>query len=213
MKTEDLIATLADAPRPPSRATVSKRLGLALVASIATALLMLPTIPRNGVRLETAFLAQLFWVKVLLSLSMMAAGLWVTARLARPGLRVGRAWLALGFPVAAVWFAAVAILSGSPGTDRVDLVLGHTWRTCSLYIAQLSSLPLLMLFWAMRGLAVTRPVTAGVTIGLLAGAIGTLAYCLRCPETEVPCWATWYSLGMAVPALIGGVAGRWILRW
>lgn len=213
MKTEDLIATLVDAPRPPGRAAVGKRLSMALVASIATTLLMLPTIRDDVVRLDAALLTPLFWAKVLLPVSMTAAGLWITARLSRPGIDVGRAWLALGFPLAAVWFSAVAILLASPAEARPELVLGHTWRTCSFYIAELSSLPLLILFWAMRGLATTRPVVAGITIGLLAGAIGTLAYCFRCPETAVPFWATWYSLGMAVPALIGGLAGRWILRW
>ena len=213
MKTEDLIATLVDAPRPPGRAAVGKRLSLAIVASIATTLLILPTIRGGGVRLDAALLMPLFWVKVLLPFSMTVAGLWITVLLSRPGIDVGRAWIALCFPLAAVWLAAVVILLASPAAGRPELVLGHTWRTCSLYIVELSSLPLLVLLWAMRGLASTRPVATGVTIGLLAGAIGTLAYCFRCPETAVPFWATWYSLGMAVPALIGGLVGRWTLRW
>jgi hypothetical protein len=213
MKTEDLIAMLADAPRPPSRAVVGKRLGRALVASVAAALLLIQTIPVNGARLEGVVFTSLFWIKVLLPLSMTISGLWVTARLSQPGVAVERLWLALGFPLAAVWLAAAITLLASPAPARADLVLGHTWRTCSLYIAELSIPPLLLLFWAMRGLAATQPVAAGVATGLLAGAIGTLAYCFRCPETAVPFWATWYSLGMAVPALIGAMAGRWILRW
>ncbi|WP_395067975.1 NrsF family protein [Paraburkholderia silvatlantica] len=213
MKTEDLISVLVEAPRPPSRAVAGKRLGLALVASLITALLILQTIRGNPVRQGVSVLTPLFWVKVLLPLSMTTAGLWVTARLSRPGVGVGRAWLALGLPVVAVWLAAMAILLVSPAPARPELVLGHTWRTCSLYIVELSSLPLLLLLWAMRGLAATRPVATGVASGLLAGAIGTLAYCFRCPETAVPFWATWYSLGMAVPAVIGGLLGRWALRW
>lgn len=213
MNTEDLIAMLAEAPRPPSRAVAGQRLGRALVVSIVTALLLIQTIPVNGVRLEGVVFTPLFWIKVLLPLSMTVSGLWVTARLSQPGVEAGRWWLAFGFPLAAVWLAAVVTLLASPAPARADLVLGHTWRTCSLYIAELSILPLLLLFWAMRGLAATRPVAAGVATGLLAGAIGTLAYCFRCPETAVSFWATWYSLGMAVPALIGGIAGRWILRW
>ncbi|WP_028208602.1 DUF1109 domain-containing protein [Paraburkholderia nodosa] len=213
MKTEDLIVMLADAPRPPSRAVAGKRLGRALAMSIVTALLLIQTIPVSGVRLEGVVFTPLFWIKVLLPLSMTVGGLWVTSRLSQPGVEVGRLWLVLGLPMAAVWLAAVITLLASPTPTRTDLVLGHTWRTCSLYIAELSCLPLLILFWAMRGLAATQPVAAGVATGLLAGAIGTLAYCFRCPETAVPFWATWYSLGMAIPALIGGMAGRWILRW
>ncbi|WP_339385852.1 NrsF family protein [Burkholderia sp. Ac-20379] len=29
----------------------------------------------------------------------------------------------------------------------------------------------------------------------------------------VPFWAVWYSVGMLVPALIGGALGRHVLRW
>nr|WP_186071483.1 DUF1109 domain-containing protein [Burkholderia gladioli] len=96
---------------------------------------------------------------------------------------------------------------------RAGLLLGHTWRTCSLYIAGLSMPALAVLLHAMRGLAATRPVAAGRVAGLLAGAIGTLVYCLRCPETAVPFWALWYLVGMAVPALAGGLLGRRVLRW
>jgi hypothetical protein len=213
MKTEDLIAMLAEAPRPPSRAAAAKRLGRALVVSIVIALLLIQTIPVNEVRLEGVVFTPLFLAKVLLPLSMTASGLWLTARLSQPGVEVGRGWLAVGIPLAVVWLAAAVILLASPAPARADLVLGHTWRTCSLYIAGLSIPPLLLLLWAMRGLAATRPVAAGVATGLLAGAIGTLAYCFRCPETAVPFWAAWYSLGMAVPALIGAMAGRWVLRW
>ncbi|CAG9200466.1 hypothetical protein BGLA2_1400029 [Burkholderia gladioli] len=38
-------------------------------------------------------------------------------------------------------------------------------------------------------------------------------YCLRCPETAVPFWALWSLVGMAVPALAGGLLGRRVLRW
>jgi hypothetical protein len=62
-------------------------------------------------------------------------------------------------------------------------------------------------------LAPTRPTIAGAAIGLLAGAIGTLGYCLHCPEMHVPFWATWYLLGMAVPAAIGSLLGKSVLRW
>ncbi len=72
---------------------------------------------------------------------------------------------------------------------------------------------LAVLLHAMRGLAATRPVAAGRVAGLLAGAIGTLVYCLRCPETAVPFWALWYLVGMGVPALAGGLLGPRVLRW
>lgn len=49
--------------------------------------------------------------------------------------------------------------------------------------------------------------------GLLAGSTATLAYCLHCPEMQVPFWGAWYLLGMLVPTLVGALAGPRLLRW
>jgi len=68
-------------------------------------------------------------------------------------------------------------------------------------------------FWAMRGLAPTRPPLAGTAAGLLAGTVGALVYCLHCPEMGAPFIASWYLLGMLMPALLGAFLGRFLLRW
>ncbi|MBN3726725.1 DUF1109 domain-containing protein, partial [Burkholderia sp. Ac-20379] len=44
MKTDDLILNLVDAPRLPGRADVGRKLGLAVAAGLAAALLLLPVI-------------------------------------------------------------------------------------------------------------------------------------------------------------------------
>ena len=54
---------------------------------------------------------------------------------------------------------------------------------------------------------------AGAAAGLLAGATGALAYALHCQEMEAPFLAIWYLLGMLIPAALGALAGRWLLRW
>jgi hypothetical protein len=101
----------------------------------------------------------------------------------------------------------------APDETRVALVLGRTWRTCSLNIALLSLPGLIALLVALRSLAPTRLPLAGAMAGLLAGAVGALAYCLRCQEHAVPFWATWYLLGMAIPMAVGALLGRRVLRW
>jgi hypothetical protein len=68
-------------------------------------------------------------------------------------------------------------------------------------------------FWAMRGLAPTRPRLAGAAGGLLAGATATVAYCFHCPEMGVPFWAVWYLLGMLIPTLAGTALGPRLLNW
>jgi hypothetical protein len=68
-------------------------------------------------------------------------------------------------------------------------------------------------FWALRGLAPTRLRLAGACGGLLAGTIATAAYCVHCPEMQVPFWATWYTLGMLLPTAAGAALGPRLLRW
>ena len=65
---------------------------------------------------------------------------------------------------------------------------------------------------ALRGLAPTRPRAAGVAAGPAAGAIAASAYALHCDESTLPFLATWYVLGVAVPATLGALGPR-LLRW
>jgi len=216
MKTEYLISMLVFGPRAPSRAAVAKRLGSGVIFSVVAAVLTLLYVVPGGVNAAaiTAHLSMpLFWAKLSLPLSMSIAAVFVTARLSRPGVRVGHAWTALGVPIALVWVAAITALSLSPAGLRGAMILGHTWRTCSLHIALLSIPALIALQLAMRGLAPTRPALAGAAVGLLAGAIAALVYCLRCPEMAVPFWAIWYLVGMSLPALVGVLVGARALRW
>lgn len=216
METEALIRMLAHEPRAPSRGAVAKRMGRGTALSLAAALLMLVFVIPGGVD-STTLMARIstpvFWVKLMLPLSMLVASLRVAARLSRPGVRVGQAWTTLALPVALVWIAAIAVLAFAPDSARSALIFGHTWNTCSLHIALLSIPALAVLQFAMRGLAPTRPALAGAAAGLLAGSIGALTYCLRCPEMEVPFWATWYLLGMLLPTLVGVLTGPRVLRW
>jgi len=216
MKTDLLITALAQGPRAPSRAAVGRRLGSGVMFGVAAALLLLVFVVPGGIPTQ-ALVARLsmplFWAKLALPLSMTVAALAVVSRLSQPGVPTERAWKMLCVPVALVWLAALGTLANAPASLRAALVLGHTWQTCLPHIVLLSIPGLAALLTAMRGLAPTRPALAGAATGLLAGAIGALAYCLRCPEMEPPFWATWYLLGMAVPALVGALLGpRWI-RW
>jgi hypothetical protein len=213
MKTEDLILVLANGPRPRGRAAVGRRMGLGLAFSLSGAVLAL--LVGHGVHpdLRAMLATPVFWAKVALPLAMALAAVRVAVRLSQPGLTVGRAWISLALPLAIVWLVALLVLWIAPPGVRIAMLLGHTWRTCPFNIALLSLPALGAMLWAMRGLAPTRPTLAGAATGLLAGTIGALVYCLRCPEVHVPFWATWYPLGMAVPAVIGGVFGRSVLRW
>jgi hypothetical protein len=95
----------------------------------------------------------------------------------------------------------------------MSLVLGSSWQSCPVNITLLSLPALVLLLAIARSLAPTRPRLAGGAIGLLAGALGTLVYLLHCPELQAPFVATWYVLGMAIPAVLGALVGPRALAW
>jgi len=213
MKTDELITLLAAGEGPVDRHVLARRLTLALLAGTLAAVLM--TVSIYGVRSDLAQVAStpLFWAKLALPGSLALLGLWLTQRLARPGVRGGAAWGLLGMPLLLVWLGAAISLAGAPVEARADLVFGRTWRTCALNISLLSVPLFIAVFWALRGLAPTRLRQAGSAGGLLAGSTATLAYCLHCPEMQVPFWGTWYVLGMLLPTAFGAVLGPRLLRW
>jgi hypothetical protein len=67
--------------------------------------------------------------------------------------------------------------------------------------------------WAVRGLAPTRLAAAGLAAGACAGGLGAEIYAVACDETSAPFLAVWYTLGMAIVAALGAVAGSRLLRW
>lgn len=213
MKTQLLIVRLADDFRAPDRHALGRRFLVALSLGIAFALLGVTSI--WGVRpdLETVAPTPLFGAKLIFPVAMIALTIWIAARLAIPGAKTRPAWMMLIAANIVLWCATLSTVAAAAPGERVDLLLGHTWHSCSFRIAVLSVPALIAFSWAMRGLAPTRFREAGAAVGLLAGAIGTFTYTLRCPEMSVTFWAVWYSLGMAIPALISVITARLAFRW
>lgn len=213
MKTDDFISMLASGVTPVDRHALAKRFVVAVLVGLVTATLLVMIV--LGVRPDLATVAAtpIFWAKIAFPLSMMIGALSVVMRLARPGMTQGSGKLLIVAAIAAVWAGALYVLVAVAPDTRVAVILGKTWRVCALNITLLSIPGFIAVFWALRGLAPTRLKLAGACGGLLAGAMATLAYCLHCPEMEVPFWGVWYLLGMLVPTAIGALLGpRW-LRW
>jgi hypothetical protein len=213
MQTGQLIAMLARQSGPVAPGAVRRRYAAALAAGAAASLLLMLVL--MGLRRDLAQAVEdpMFWVKLGLPVALAGIALVAAARLARPGVRLGFAAEAALVPLGLIWLlAAAALVAAAPG-ERLGLVLGRSWTTCPFSIAMLSVPAFAAAFWAMKGLAPTRPALAGGFSGLLAGAIGAVAYSLHCPEMAPPFLGTWYVLGMALPAAAGAVAGPRLLRW
>jgi hypothetical protein len=213
VKTEQLASLLATGAEAVDSRWPVRRYLIAVLAGTALAVLinaewlgLRPTLARDGS-------VPMFWAKEAFCAALGAAGLVAVARLARPGSRLGRVRLALAAPVLAMWVLAAVALLAADAPDRAELIFGQTAGVCPFRIALLS-IPLLAgIFWAMRGLAPTRPRLAGAAGGFAAGAMGALVYSLHCPELAAPFLGTWYVLGMLIPTAVGAWVGPRLLRW
>ena len=112
------------------------------------------------------------------------------------------------------WRLAAILVPGALALGARSIEwLGQSAALCPWLIALLALPCLLALCYVMRRAAPTRLRWGGFCAGLLAGAISMLVYALHCPETGMAFVATWYTLGMCVPAAIGALVGPRLLRW
>ena len=213
MKTDDLIRLLAADTLPVARGAAPRRIGFSLVAGlpVAAAFMLL----FYGVRPDLSEAARfpMFWVKLLFPAAIGVAAFAALQRLARPGVRLGASWLALAVPVLLLWALAASSLADAPAGERMSMVWGQTWRSCSANIALVSVPVFIAAFAAVRSLAPTRLAWAGACAGAMAGGAGATVYALHCPELEAPFLAVWYVLGILLPVAAGALLGPRLLRW
>jgi len=213
MKTEQLIDLLSHGTEPVATRAVARRSTLTVLAGAVVAALMMLKIYGLNPQLVDLLAATDFWVKIAFTGVLSVAALITTLRLARPGDLVGVAmWWAVAAFVALWTIGADALIDAESGS-RATLVMGHTWRTCPLNIALLSTPIFVAVTLALRGLAPTRLRAAGAACGFFAGALGAFVYGWHCPELAAPFIGTWYVLGIAIPTAIGALLGPRLLRW
>lgn len=213
MKTSALIELLATgASAQPLRRVgphLARAVTLGLLASFAFVVLVYHLLPN----LTQVVQLPMFWVKLGLAASVAAAGMVLTARLARPGTAARRGWWGVALPVALIWvLAALEWFAAAPGA-RAALLWGSTWRSCPWSIGLIGLPVFVAAFAVLRDGAPTQARWAGAAAGALAGGAGAAVYALHCPELTAPFMAVWYVLGMALPALVGAALGPRLLRW
>lgn len=211
MNTDDFIGLLATQAGPAPRAVVARRLVPALLVGAGLAVMLVlgtfgpypgELLGQSGMRLKLAYAAALA----------LAAGS-LTARLARPVARLAAPRRALAAVLAGMAGLALLHWFSLPAGARADALLGRTWAVCPWIVLGAALPTLATVLWALRGLAPTRLRAAGLAAGLLAGAVGALAYALHCPEVSPTFVAVWYSLGIALAGALGAWLGPRVLRW
>jgi hypothetical protein len=213
MKTRDLVSRLADDLVPIEPNAVAKRIGRALIQGLTTSTLVLVAL--YGVRgnMPAMMATPLFWIKLMFPLAVIVPALTLAEQLGQPGASTKRAWMTVLLPILTLWAVVAVILVFTPRGYRLQLMLGSTWRVCTLNIVLLSLPPLGAAMKAMHGLAPPHLALAGAGVGLLAGAEGVLVYTLYGVEMSVPFWGIWYVLAIGITTAIGAVLGPRLLRW
>jgi hypothetical protein len=211
MKTTELIDNLAADLRPTLPLT--RRLLIASAAGAVVALAVLWIWHGFREDLTQAALTGPFWMKWAFALAMAVVAFGMCTRVARPESGPGW-WLAAVMvpPLFAAGMACIEMFGASP-VQRPLLVRGHSALECLWFIAALSVPLLLAVLWAFRRFAPTRFRLAGFSGGLLAGSVAAAVYSLHCIETSTVFIATWYGLGMLLPAVLGLLLGPRMLRW
>lgn len=213
MRSEDLVALLAQDIEPVKKHRLAKLLaGAVLTALVGASALMIALF---GIRpdLMHAMATPIFWEKLAFPLSLSLGAAMATRQLSRPAAPVGVAWALLILPVLSVWIAGIVVVHNAAPADRAVAIFGQSWRVCPLNILMLSVPGFIAIFYAVAHLAPTRLRSAGAASGLLAGAVATVAYCFHCPEMSPAFWSIWYLLGMLLVAGAGALVGPRLLRW
>jgi hypothetical protein len=213
VKTEELVTLLATGADAEKLQAPVRRYSVAVLGGTALAALLMAELLGVRSTLVRDFSMPMFWIKEAYCATLGAAGLVATARLARPGSRLGWVPMGLAAPLLAMWLLAAAALLMAGAQDRSGLMLGSTASACPFLIALISAPLLVALFWAMRGFAPTHLRLAGAAGGIAAGAIGALVYSLHCQELAAPFLGIWYVLGILIPTSVGAVVGPRMLRW
>jgi hypothetical protein len=213
MKTDALIDRLSDDVVPVGGSTVSRTLlgglGAGAVVSLVLMVVWLGIRPDLGAAMQTGA----YWMKFFYTLALAGFGFWTVERLSRPGAPAGLPGLLELTPVLLLVAGAYLQWSAAPVEEHHHLMMGHSHTVCPWRIAILSLPVFAGVFWSLRRLAPTRPMIAGAAAGLLAGAAGAFIYAFHCDESAAPFVAMWYTFGIALVGMAGGLLGRLLLRW
>lgn len=213
MRTEDLIDSLSADTRRVSHHAAERRLALGLlIGGAATLALLVNTI---GLRpdLSRAVLTAPFFMKAAYTISLAVIAVLAVANAARPDSSPFRGRWLVAVPV-----LVLAMLSGyelvtTPSAHWFTMMMGKSWRQCSVNVGMLSLPVFIGLLWAFRRLAPTRLVAAGAAAGLASGAVAATLYGLHCSEVAATFVITWYSVGIATATAVGALLGPRLLRW
>lgn len=212
MKTNDLIASLANRPLAAAAPAAAPILLRSLAAGLPALVLLLAAL---GFRsdLTAAITNPQLWHKFLLPPAIAATAAFAALRLMRPEARLG--WLA---PLLVALLAAGILpglwrLAHLPPEAIAPAIMGKTAPQCLVFLLGLAAIPVVTALSGLRAGASTRPGLSGGLAGLACAAAAASGYALHCPEDDPVFFAIWYMGAIAISALAGMLVGRQRLAW
>ena len=213
MKTERLIDLLSTNLEPIKGKEIDRTLTwVVAIGAIAAFGVMLATVglrTKAGGGFHVPFLA----LKLLFMVSVIGLGVALLARLLRPGQNTRRLFAIIFLPFFAMGLACLVALGLAHPTAWGQMILGTQRVMCLYCIPLFAVIPFALLIWALRKGAPTNLRGTGAVAGLVAGALGAVAYAFHCPDDFVPFIAIWYGAMVGLCALIGAALGPRLLRW
>lgn len=147
--------------------------------------------------------------KAIAMLLVTGAGLHLVRTAATPGASTGPL---LALAPAAV-FLGVNVLVDHSGLSLMGARPPFSPLRCVGTITLASAPALILILAAIRRGAPTRLRMAGLFAGVLAGALGALAYVVACVNDSAGFVALWYSLAILIVAGLGALLGPRFLAW
>jgi hypothetical protein len=211
MNTQSLIDMLASQAGPAPKRLVfeafSWPIAIGFVVSLLLAVGLIGFLPMEGL------LAHATWIKMVYGLALIAALTPLAAQACKPAASTRGPWLGTFFVIILMVGVGLAFLAQTPSSQRVEALFGQTWLACPWVVMGISLPALIFLQIRARRLAPVNLKAVGFELGLLAGALGALAYSFVCPEQSLAFVAVWYTVGIALTGLLGMLLGPRTLRW
>lgn len=212
MRTEDLIKALdADARSKalPLGAAWWLAAGAAMV--IAAAVFWLTIGPRSDIAI--AMQTMRFLSKFVFTIALSASAFALVHALSTPGASTRRAasWM-IAAPLLVI-VAVILELFAVPASDWGTRLVGTNLVICLTFIPLIGIGPLAVFLAVLRHGAPTRPVLAGAAAGLLAGGLAATLYAAHCFDDSPLFVGTWYTIAVAILAVLGALGGRLFVRW
>ncbi|WP_454684830.1 DUF1109 domain-containing protein [Ancylobacter moscoviensis] len=209
--TDELVGSLArEAGRSGlGRVSLAAAIAAAVIAAVPASLALVLALVGARADLSAVLGSWIFLFKVTAMLLLASGAVSLVRAAATPGI----APKPVVMLAPAVLFLIVSALLDSSGLPLAGVRLPFSVLLCVAAIV-LASLPgLVLILIVMRRGIPTRLRRAGFFAGLLAGAIGALAYTIACVNDGAAFVALWYIMAIGIVGGIGAAIGPRSLAW